>query len=170
MPANPAAMAGVSDVPLYDQRGAPFARVFDGAPGGGKRIDIGAFERPPSSPAAFGDYDRNGAVDAADYVVWRKSLGTVVMLYEGADGDGSGMIDDSDRAVWRAHFNLVPGPLASVDKSPDMPAPPDVMQAAALLEDVPAPLPRTRPSLSDVSAPGAKGALDWGGTFEISAG
>ncbi len=154
-----AAMAGVANVPMFDQRGAPFARVFDGAPGGGKRIDIGAFERPPSSPAAFGDYDRNGAVDAADYVVWRKSLGTAVTPYEGADGDGSGMIDDSDRAVWRAHFNLVPGPLASVDKSPGMPAPPDVMQAAALLEYVPAQLPRTRTTFSDASAPAAKGAL-----------
>ena len=158
---DPAAMAGVANVPMYDQRGAPFARVFDGAPGGGKRIDIGAFERPPSSPAAFGDYDRNGAVDAADYVVWRKSLGTAVTPYEGADGDGSGMIDDSDRAVWRAHFNLVPGPLAPVDKSPELTAPPDVMQAAALLEDIAVPLPRTRTSLSDVSTPGVKGALAW---------
>ena len=165
---DPAAMAGLAGVPMYDQRGAPFARVFDGAPGGGKRIDIGAFERPPSSPAAFGDYDRNGAVDAADYVVWRKSLGTAVTPYEGADGDGSGMIDDSDRAVWRAHFNLVPGPLAPVDKSPDMPVSPDVMQAAALLEDVAAQLPRTRTSLIDASTPGAK-ARWLGRHAEISA-
>jgi len=36
---DPAAMAGLGDVPLFDQRGAPFVRVFDA------RIDIGAHER-----------------------------------------------------------------------------------------------------------------------------
>jgi len=36
---DPDAMAGIGDVPLFDQRGAPFVRVFDG------RIDMGAHER-----------------------------------------------------------------------------------------------------------------------------
>ena len=36
---NPAAVAGVGTVPQFDQRGAPFGRVFGG------RIDIGAFEQ-----------------------------------------------------------------------------------------------------------------------------
>jgi hypothetical protein len=140
---DPAAIAGVAGVPIYDQRGAPFARVFDGVAGGGKRIDIGAFELPPSSPAAFGDYDRNGIADAADYVVWRRSLGAMVAPYEGADGDGSGLIDDADHAVWRAHFGLVPGPFAPED-TPPMPDPPEAMQAAALLEGVPTPVPESR--------------------------
>ncbi len=35
---NPAAVAGLDGVPVYDQRGEPFTRVFAG------RIDIGAFE------------------------------------------------------------------------------------------------------------------------------
>jgi hypothetical protein len=36
-------------------------------------MDIGAFERQPIPPAVFGDYNHNGLVDAADYVVWRKT-------------------------------------------------------------------------------------------------
>ena len=41
----------------------------------GGRIDIGAFEVQPIPLAAVGDYNQNGIVDAADYVVWRKAMG-----------------------------------------------------------------------------------------------
>jgi hypothetical protein len=51
-----------------------------------------------------GDYNRDGAVNAADYVVWRRTLGENVTAYNGADGDGDGMIGDGDYAVWRSHF------------------------------------------------------------------
>jgi hypothetical protein len=67
----------------------------------------------------------------------------MVAPYEGADGDGSGLIDDADHAVWRAHFGLVPGPFAPED-TPPMPDPPEAMQAAALLEGVPTPVPESR--------------------------
>lgn len=42
-----------------------------------------------------GDFNRNGIVDAADYVVWRKSVGTTYSP------------DDYD--VWRTHFGEIPG-------------------------------------------------------------
>ena len=42
---RPAAVAGVAGVPLHDQRGNLFTRVFDGDGSGGARIDIGAYER-----------------------------------------------------------------------------------------------------------------------------
>jgi hypothetical protein len=37
-----------------------------------------------------GDFNHNGLVDAADYVVWRKGLGTIYT--------------QSDYGIWRAHF------------------------------------------------------------------
>jgi hypothetical protein len=55
-------------------------------------------------PTLPGDYNGNGAVDAADYVVWRKTLDTSVPNYSGADGNGNGVVDQDDHAVWRAHF------------------------------------------------------------------
>jgi hypothetical protein len=82
----------------FDQRGAPFSRVSSG------RIDIGAFELQPMPPAFFGDHNQNGEVDAADYVVWRKALGSNVTPYSGADGNGDGVVDQADRGVWGAHF------------------------------------------------------------------
>jgi hypothetical protein len=51
-----------------------------------------------------GDYNRDGIVDAADYVVWRRGLGESVTAYSGADGDGDGMIGGGDYDVWRAYF------------------------------------------------------------------
>ena len=39
-------MAGVGDVPEFDQRGEPYVRVADGDGDGTARIDIGAFEVP----------------------------------------------------------------------------------------------------------------------------
>ena len=50
-----------------------------------------------------GDYNQNGVVDAADYVVWRDSVGQVGEALV-ADGDGSGAVDTGDYEVWRAHF------------------------------------------------------------------
>ena len=80
-------------------------RVFDGDSDGAARIDIGAFELQPITAHAVGDYNLNGIVDAADYVVWRKTLGTsVAPPFTGADGDGDATIDQDDYGVWRAHF------------------------------------------------------------------
>ncbi len=60
-------------VPAFDQRGSPFGRVNDGDGAGGARIDTGAFESPPP-PTLPADYNRNDVADAADYVLWRKTL------------------------------------------------------------------------------------------------
>ena len=51
-------------------------------------IDIPVNEYPSTSP--IGDYNGNDVVDAADYVAWRKSLGTTYT--------------QSDYDLWRAHF------------------------------------------------------------------
>jgi hypothetical protein len=96
---NPNAVAGLNGVPLYDQRGAPFGRVVGG------RIDMGALESQPTlPPAAFGDYNLDGAVDAADYVIWRATLGKTVSALSGADGSGNGVVDQADYHVWRSNF------------------------------------------------------------------
>jgi T5SS/PEP-CTERM-associated repeat protein len=55
-----------------------------------------------------GDYDQNGVVDAADYVVWRNTLGQSGSGL-GADGNGNGVIDAGDYHVWWAHFGQTTG-------------------------------------------------------------
>jgi predicted outer membrane repeat protein len=91
----------------FDQRGAPFNRVFDGDGMNGAQIDIGAFELIPDDAvhALFGDYNQNGVADAADYTVWRNTLGqTGIVQYSGADGSGNGSIGPEDYGVWKLHF------------------------------------------------------------------
>ena len=68
----------------------------------------------PDPSTVGGDYNGNGTVDAADYVVWRDTLGASVTAGRGADGNANGMIDADDYDFWRARFgNYVPDPLGS---------------------------------------------------------
>ena len=55
----------------------------------------------------LGDYNRNGAVDAADYTVWRDTLGQPVPNSSGADGNGNGMIDSDDYTKWKMNFGAI---------------------------------------------------------------
>jgi parallel beta-helix repeat protein len=102
---DPSAAAGAGAIPARDQRGAPHTRVFNGDGAGGARIDIGAVERQVVPNVAFGDYNQDNSVDAADYTLWRDRLGQSGLApYSFADGDGDGTIDADDYQVWRANF------------------------------------------------------------------
>jgi hypothetical protein len=58
-----------------------------------------------SEPTIFaGDYNRDGAVDARDYTLWRDTLGAKVSQGTGADGDGGGRIGLPDLEAWKSHF------------------------------------------------------------------
>jgi hypothetical protein len=58
-----------------------------------------------------GDFNDDGVVDAADYVFWRKHLGTNNTLNENGDetGASAGVVDDADLNLWRANFGDTPG-------------------------------------------------------------
>ena len=49
------------------------------------------------APIPPGDYNKNGVVDAADYVLWRK--GDLA-----ADSNGDTVVDQTDYDFWRANF------------------------------------------------------------------
>ncbi len=59
-----------------------------------------------SSDSPLPDYNGNGVVDAADYVLWRKTLGSTTNLLANGDdtGPSAGIIDQADYAVWRTNF------------------------------------------------------------------
>jgi hypothetical protein len=62
--------------------------------------------RGPVKYLLSGDYNRSGTVDAADYVLWRKTVGQSIAFGTGADGDGDGVIGPGDYAAWRGNFGL----------------------------------------------------------------
>jgi hypothetical protein len=62
-----------------------------------------------ATPAGVpGDYNQNGTVDAADYVVWRKGLGTSANL-PNRDPSQSGNISQADYNFWRQNFGRTGG-------------------------------------------------------------
>ena len=62
----------------------------------------------PSTPSPTGDYNNDGLVDAADYTVWRNTLGeSAVPPGSGADGDESGVIDAGDYLFWKERYGDV---------------------------------------------------------------
>ena len=63
----------------------------------------------PEPTILAGDYNRDGTVDAADYTLWRDTLGAKVNQGTVADGDGGGRIGLPDFEVWKSHFGDVSG-------------------------------------------------------------
>ena len=90
-----------------------------------------------------GDYNANGAVDAADYSVWRNSLGQIGSTLA-ADGNGNGRIDSGDYTVWKTNFGKTGG-SGSVDLLPfaTVPEPESLLLAAAMLFAIPSHRRRT---------------------------
>jgi hypothetical protein len=64
----------------------------------------------------LGDYNHNGIVDAADYTVWRDTLGQTGLKLE-ADGDGDGIVDAADYDIWRKYFGDTGSPLLAPSSS-----------------------------------------------------
>jgi hypothetical protein len=63
------------------------------------RFSVGA---PPQGTP--GDYNGNGVVDGADYVVWRKHLDTAFALTNEEANTTPGQVTQEDYGAWRSHF------------------------------------------------------------------
>jgi hypothetical protein len=102
---DPSAVAGVGDVPQFDQRGVAFNRVVNG------RIDFGAFEHGAVSADFDGDLD----VDGSDFLAWQRGLGASGAAATRANGnaDGDGDVDGADLAAWKSQFGLAQAAAAA---------------------------------------------------------
>jgi hypothetical protein len=67
------------------------------------RLDLGKI--PNLFPRLAGDYNRDGIVDAGDYIVWRRAMDGGGNL--AADGSQNGIIDQADYDLWRMHFGSI---------------------------------------------------------------
>ncbi len=59
----------------------------------------------------LGDYNKDGKVNAADYVVWRNTVGQTGsdLVDHPADGDHNYVVGSNDYNVWRSHFGQPSG-------------------------------------------------------------
>jgi hypothetical protein len=67
-----------------------------------------------------GDYNNNGFVDAADYVVWRNNVGTTNVLPNDPTG---GTIGATQYSTWRSNFGKTPGSGSAFGQSSTVPEP-----------------------------------------------
>ncbi|WP_146591872.1 dockerin type I domain-containing protein [Posidoniimonas polymericola] len=96
----------------YDASGAFLGRLAsDLSP-------IGSMVLVPGVVETTGDYNRDGAVDAADYALWRQSYGARVTPFSNADGNGDGQIDAADYTVWRDNAVIVEQTFTAVTPEP----------------------------------------------------
>jgi hypothetical protein len=80
---------------------------FDDGPGGAPTPYNRVFMlQVPTAVNLPGDYNNSGQVDSADYVVWRKRLGTLTTL---PNDTTPGWVQPEDRSVWRANFDRLTG-------------------------------------------------------------
>jgi hypothetical protein len=66
-----------------------------------RAVSVSTFVAPVT-----GDYNGNGIVDAADYTIWRNTLGSTTDLRANGDNSGAsaGKIDQADYAIWKTNF------------------------------------------------------------------
>jgi hypothetical protein len=80
---------------------------------GGAFVD--AAVRYITTAGVAGDYNGNGTVDAADYVLWRNNRGPGSLPNEG--GISPGVVDDADYNFWRSRFGRTAGSGSEVGES-----------------------------------------------------
>ena len=83
---------------------------------------IGSYILVGEPPILPGDYNKNGVVDAADYVVWRNLAGQFGSGLA-ADGNHDGQIDVSDYQLWRANVGRTRSSGAGVGTTVAVPEP-----------------------------------------------
>jgi hypothetical protein len=60
-------------------------------------------------PLANADFNDDGIVDAADFTVWRDTLGRSVTPGEFGDADFNGQVEAADYTIWKEQFGTSPG-------------------------------------------------------------
>jgi hypothetical protein len=85
-----------------------------------------------ASHTTLGDFNGDGTVDSADYVVWRESRGARVVAGAGADANLDGFIDDADLALWRSNFGSILAAGAAAGSNAAVPEPVNTMWIAVL--------------------------------------
>ncbi len=86
-----------------------YTDLFNSQAGG----DSTKVAEPGGTGFPTGDYNLDGTVDAADYTLWRDTLGDTVTAGEGADGNGNGAIDGGDYDEWVANYGMTGGGAGS---------------------------------------------------------
>lgn len=88
---------------LFLTAGTVLSLTADPAEGGGLSLEAISIAQPLSAASSILlDYDLNGLIDEADYLLWRQTYGSTTDLR--ADGNADGIVDTADYTLWRANL------------------------------------------------------------------
>ncbi len=87
----------------------------------GNRGALAGLQIIANTTSLSGDYNGDGTVDAADYTVWRDTVGSPTDRR--ADGDGDDTVDEDDFAIWKTHFGETAGSGSILATSTTVPEP-----------------------------------------------
>jgi hypothetical protein len=76
-----------------------------------------------AAPGVPGDYNNNGTVDSADYVLWRDHSGAAFQLQNEVASTTPGQVTTDDYNAWRARFGNTSGSGSSLGGSAEAPEP-----------------------------------------------
>jgi hypothetical protein len=88
------------------QAGEEFVFMVRGEAGGSAGVAGFAFDVLTETPAVDADFDGNGAVDGADFLIWQRGSGVAGGLNQG-DANIDGVVDSADLEIWKAQFGGV---------------------------------------------------------------
>ncbi|TWT36985.1 Matrixin [Posidoniimonas corsicana] len=99
-----------------DSPGQYYARVM----GGDDNVQFYELRLSAAAPLLVlaGDYNGDGVVDAADYTVWRDSLGQSGQSLA-ADGNGDLLVDSADYGLWRSNFGESAATVGLAENAPE---------------------------------------------------
>ncbi len=110
---------GIVTLVLQENKNASVASFYakEGIPDFAPQLLVDAVLAPVT--ILPGDYNVNGAVDAADYVLWRKNNNTAVTL----PNDATPGTSPADYTVWRTHFGEMVGTGSGATTNTNVPEP-----------------------------------------------
>jgi hypothetical protein len=85
----------------------------------GEGVLVGAVQYVGEAPTLQGDFDDDGDVDGADFIVWQRQLGGP----GSADDSGNGVVDAADLGLWKANFGTNPATAAANANAAAVPEP-----------------------------------------------
>lgn len=97
---------GLADPLTFWALTAHYADLTQGTNGAVVRAGMQlAYDGQPNVLRSPGDYNHDGSVGAADYTVWRDTLGATTTRGSGADANGSLIVDEADYTIWKTNHN-----------------------------------------------------------------
>jgi beta-glucanase (GH16 family) len=116
-----------SEMPIFENRmniilNLAVGGIFDGDPNAStmfpQHMDVDYVRVWQRQTGLSGDYNSDGHVDAADYVIWRKTTGSDGIGLP-ADGSGNGTVNEADYLVWRQNFSPAAVAIGAVATVPE---------------------------------------------------